>query len=418
VSREIWEEALKNWEAKLANYERELSIAANPPQIFELRKRIEECDQEIARIKNRLKSDQKKSELPTIPVVSKDRRNFIKWIGFGSTGTILIFILPKLFKRADKQSEPEPSPKQSPSKSSVTQFPQLSSSELSQLFPSLSKFDSVELNEKGYIINRATGQASIYQENLGNDINLTMVKIPTGEFLMGSPGLHREANRYENESPQHKVKVSEFYMGQTLVTQAQYRQIMGNNPSHFTGEQISWLDTQKFCNELSKLTKHKYRLPTEAEWEYACRARTITPFHFGKTITSDVANFEGNNRYKNTPRGKYLKKTTPVGSYKVANNFGLYDMHGNLWEWCLDHWHNNYQGAPHDGSAWINTNINTISFVRVMRGGAWNYGAGVCRSASRSNTYDIITSQNITPHNTLDPSHYDVGFRVVCEMVA
>jgi eukaryotic-like serine/threonine-protein kinase len=174
-------------------------------------------------------------------------------------------------------------------------------------------------------------------EDLENGVKLEMVSIPNGSFLMGF--LEREGNN--NEKPQHLVNIPSFYMGKYPITQSQYQAIMGENPSYFQGddlpvESVSWLDAQKFCRKLSQQTGKKYRLPSEAEWEYVCRAETTTPFHFGETITTDVANFNGNYTYGNAPKGELLRKTTSVGYYKVANNFGLYDMHGNVEEWCLD----------------------------------------------------------------------------------
>jgi formylglycine-generating enzyme required for sulfatase activity len=142
----------------------------------------------------------------------------------------------------------------------------------------------------------------------------------------------------------------------------------------------------EFCLRLSIHTKRTYRLPSEAEWEYTCRAGTTTPFHFGETISTDLANYNGTDKnygaYGRGVLGKYQGKTTPVGSFGVANDFGLYDMHGNVREWCLDHWHENYEGAPTDGSAWINPKAKEDDF-RTLRGGSWIYNPRRCRSASR-----------------------------------
>ncbi|WP_208346046.1 formylglycine-generating enzyme family protein, partial [Aetokthonos hydrillicola] len=143
-------------------------------------------------------------------------------------------------------------------------------------------------------------------------------------------------------------------------------------------------------------TGKPYRLPSEAEWEYACRAGTTTPFHFGETITSDLANYNGELIYVAGSEGTYRRKTTEVGSFGVANTFGLYDMHGNVWEWCADNWHANYKGAPTDGSVWLNDNNSQL---RLLRGGAWNNNPAYCRSACRG-WYDFGDD--------------DVGFRVVC----
>ncbi len=135
----------------------------------------------------------------------------------------------------------------------------------------------------------------------------------------------------------------------------------------------------KFCARLSRKTGHHYRLPSEAEWEYACRAGTTTPFHFGETITSDLANYDGNSTYASGPKGVYRRETTPVGSFP-PNAFGLYDMHGNVYEWCADAWHDNYEGAPSDGSAWESGKNDS---ERMLRGGSWNFDAVHCRSAYR-----------------------------------
>jgi formylglycine-generating enzyme required for sulfatase activity len=208
-----------------------------------------------------------------------------------------------------------------------------------------------------------------------------MVKIPGGAFMMGSPD--NEQGRSNDESPQHQVTVPTFYLGKYPITQAQWEAVMGNNPSNFKGakppvEQVNWDEAVKFCQKLSKKTEKTYRLPSEAEWEYACRARTSTPFYFGDTITPDLVNYDGNNPYGSTPKGLYRKKTTDVGSFP-PNAFGLYDMHGNVWEWCSDKWHDNYSDAPTDGSSWETGG----SEYRVQRGGSGHYSAVYCRGANR-----------------------------------
>jgi eukaryotic-like serine/threonine-protein kinase len=221
-----------------------------------------------------------------------------------------------------------------------------------------------------------TSQAERFVEDLGGGATLEMVYIPAGTFTMGAP--ESEAGSSDNERPQHLVAVSAFYMGRYAVTQAQYLAVMGKNPAHWQGgqlpvEQVSWHDAQEFCQKLSAKTVKKYQLPSEAMWEYACRAGTTTPFHFGEAMTLDVANFN------NAAQGQYRGKTTVVGSFP-SNDFGLADMHGNVWEWCADHWHENYQGAPLDGSSW-GGNDNAY---RLLRGGSWGSNSRYCRSAGRN----------------------------------
>jgi formylglycine-generating enzyme required for sulfatase activity len=210
------------------------------------------------------------------------------------------------------------------------------------------------------------------------------VAIPGGTFLMGSPNFEGDAD----ERPQHKVTVAPFFMGKFPVTQAQWKvvaalpkvkQPLNPNPSKNKGanrpvENVSWHEAVEFCLRLAEKTGRDYRLPSEAEWEYACRAGTKTSFHFGETITSDLVSCSGGD-------SKSRKETTNVGSFEIANAFGLYDMHGLVWEWCADPWHNNYDGAPTDGSVWED---GGDIHRRVLRGGSWSFGAELCRSASRS----------------------------------
>ena len=255
-------------------------------------------------------------------------------------------------------------------------------------------------------------QAQRYIERLGNSIFIAMVVIPGGSFVMGSPS--DEPERFSNEGPQHDVQVSDFWMGRYPVTQIQWRAVaampqqareLNPDPSRFKGdnrpvEQVSWYDAVEFCARLSAHTGRAYRLPTEAEWEYACRARTTTPFSFGDMITPEVANYNGSYVYNNGPKGENRGETTPVDHFKVANGFGLSDMHGNVYEWCQDHYHSSYEGAPKDGRAWVDENAEENA-SRVLRGGAWYTLPWVCRSAYR--IYDY-------PRGSLT----FIGFRVVC----
>ena len=265
------------------------------------------------------------------------------------------------------------------------------------------------------IIHEYERTAQYFIEDLGNGIQLEMVMIPSGSFIMGSP--ETEEGSTDDERPQHQVTIKAFCLGKYQVTQAQWKAVaafpqvnreLKPDPSRFKGdnrpvESVSWEDAVEFCDRLSKHTKRQYRLPSEAEWEYACRAGTTTPFHFGKTITTDLANYDGESTYGQGPKGVYRKETTEVGSFGVANNFGLYDMHGNVWEWCQDDWHNNYEGAPTDGSAWLDNEES--SNRKLLRGGSWDGNPGNCRSAYRGSYF-------------LDNDDLNIGFRVVCSGAA
>ncbi len=233
-----------------------------------------------------------------------------------------------------------------------------------------------------------------FTENLPNGITLEMVNLPAGEFLMGSPDSDPDARSYEK--PPHQVNVNSFAIGKYPVTQAQYQAVMGTNPSYFPNnpqnpvEKVSWDDAQAFCQKLSQITGKTYRLPTEAEWEYACRAGTTTRFYFGDDANQlgDYAWYGGNSQ----------KTTHPVGQ-KKPNAWGLYDMSGNVLEWCEDNWHNTYENAPRDGSAWLKNGNDICS---LLRGGSWYLNPNLCRSACRG-SYDRRVSDS-----DLD------GFRVVC----
>ncbi|TVP63143.1 MAG: formylglycine-generating enzyme family protein [Leptolyngbya sp. LCM1.Bin17] len=263
-----------------------------------------------------------------------------------------------------------------------------------------------------WVITRQLGEAELYEERLGDNLALEMVAISGGSFVMGSPP--DEPERFDREGPQHEVTVDDFFMGRYPVTQAQWQFVAGlpevqrglePDPSRFKGgdrpvERISWFDAVEFFARLSAYTGQTYRLPSEAEWEYACRAGTTTPFHFGETISPELANYGSSTAYNDGPTGEYLGETTPVEHFAVANAFGLSDMHGNVYEWCQDHWHSSYEGAPKDGSAWVDEGAEGNK-SRVIRGGAWSTFPRYCRSAYR--VYD-------SPRGSYDY----IGFRVVC----
>ncbi len=247
--------------------------------------------------------------------------------------------------------------------------------EIHQLF----RFETIGLNNAGEIISHQQRHSYLFTEYLQNEIALDMMLIPQGVFLMGSED-------YYNEQPCHEVNLPDFHISKYPITQAQYRSVMDVNPSFFTTEErlpienVSWNDAKKFCQNLSESTGKKYRLPSESEWEYACRAGTSTAYSCGGSLTERFANFGDGYLYKEDRNRQYHRKTTPVGSFP-ANNFGLYDTHGNIWEWCEDLWHRNYQGAPNNSRVWEG---GETSSCRVLRGGSWLSDPWFCRSSNRS----------------------------------
>ena len=291
---------------------------------------------------------------------------------------------------------------------------------------SVFNFEIVGVNAKGEQIKKESKQSQYFREDLGNGITLEMVAIPGGTFTMGTEDEEIERlvkkfnwEGFRRERPQHEVTVPPFFMGKYPITQAQWQAIASRTdlkvkqdldfkPAYFKYrpdsdrrpvEQVNWYDAIEFCARLSKLTVREYRLPSEAEWEYACRAGTTTPFYFGETITGELANYNASNTYADEPNGEYRNETTRVGQFP-PNAFGLYDMHGNVREWCADTWHDNYDGAPTDGSVWIENGNDNRS---PLRGGSWGYNPTYCRSAIR---YDYYFRRVNRINN--------YGFRVAC----
>jgi len=254
-------------------------------------------------------------------------------------------------------------------------------------------------------------QVEGYREDLGEGVALNMVKIPAGSFLMGSP--EDEPERSVAEGPQHDVTLDSFFMAQTPITQAQWKVVaewekverdLDSDPSDFKGanrpvERVCWIDAVEFCRRLSQRTGQRYGLPSEAQWEYACRAGSTTPFHFGATLTPELANYDGNHVYGNGPKGTNRKQTSDVASFP-ANGWGLHDLHGNVWEWCEDHWHESYNFAPGDDQPWL-IPAAADDELRLLRGGSWYFNPSYCRSAYRY-------------RNRPDYASRHVGFRVVC----
>jgi formylglycine-generating enzyme required for sulfatase activity len=261
-----------------------------------------------------------------------------------------------------------------------------------------------------------------YTLDLGDGIDLTLMLIPAGEFMMGARA--DDTGAYDDERPQHPVQLNQFLIGATPITQAQWRVVAGYDkaeidleadPSNFKGddlpvEGVNWYEAVEFCQRLSNKTGKHFHLPSEAQWEYACRAGTETPYHFGPQITNEVANYN-----------RDVGQTTAVKSYP-PNRWGLYDMHGNVREWCEDDWHDNYEGAPSDGSAWLDATEQSQSLTydgtakydgsrtyggektiknKVRRGGSWRSSPRGCRSAYRFN-------------NNSDNRNLNIGFRVSC----
>jgi formylglycine-generating enzyme required for sulfatase activity len=275
------------------------------------------------------------------------------------------------------------------------------------------EFDTVTTDSNGGITDRRKGRARYYVEDL-KGARLERVEIPGGKFTMGSAVSGSDVH---DEQPVHQVTVPSYHMGKYEVTQAQWRAVaslprvsrdLDADPSHFKGdglpvEQVSWKAAMEFCARLSRVTGRSYRLPSEAEWEYACRAGTITEFAFGESITPELANYNpGAQPYSPSPKGG-RERTTPVGSLGVANGFGLYDIHGNVSEWCLDYHQIGYAGAPKDGSvrgAPPGLRKQKSYDARIARGGSWTRAGQDYRSARRDSA-------------EVDRKSDSVGFRVV-----
>lgn len=251
------------------------------------------------------------------------------------------------------------------------------------------EFEVLTVDKRGSTINVSKSKARFFEEVVGAGKMMEMVAVPGGSCLIGSPQDEGDSD----EKPQHQVTLAAFFIGKFPVTQAQWaavadlpemKMFLNPDPARFKGanrpvENVSWYEAVEFCARLSRKTGKKYCLPSEAQWEYACRGKTVTPFHFGETITSELANYNANSAYAQGPEGVYRFHTTDVGIFK-PNAFGLYDLHGNVWEWCADSWHNNYNGAPADGSVW---ELGGDRSLKLLRGGSWIDRPPNCRSACR-----------------------------------
>jgi formylglycine-generating enzyme required for sulfatase activity len=293
------------------------------------------------------------------------------------------------------------------------------------------RFDSFQytvatLDPSGALKGGTEREGKMFRENLGNGETLEMVEIPNGNFYMGSSptevsNIVKELQRIglpmrqaqqlaQSETPHGQVKVVSFFIARTEITQAQWAQVskwpkvkiaLNPEPSFFRGknrpvEQVRWDEAVEFCARLSARTGRPYRLPSEGEWEFACRAGTLTPFHFGETISPEVANFDATFPWGHAIRGNRRMQTYDAGNTDSANGFGLLDMHGNVQEWCMDPWHPNYEGSPSGASVW---ETDGDSNYRVVRGGSYLSAAAFCRCSSRTK-------------KEFDRQFSDTGFRV------
>jgi formylglycine-generating enzyme required for sulfatase activity len=330
----------------------------------------------------------------------KNRRKFLQYLGYGGIGVITVGLFAVLRKN------------------NTDSFPLETFS-----------FETVKVDPEGNIIKRETKQGTQFAVDLGDDVFWDMVKIPGGTFIMGSP--ETEARRRDNEA-QQEVTVNDFYIGKYEVTQEQWQAIMGNNPSYhdkggkYPVEKVSWDDCQEFCEKISQKTGVSFTLPTEAQWEYACRSpltplnkgENYPPFYYGETLSTDIANYNGKYVYGKGKKGIDRGKTTEVGSFP-ANGFGLYDMHGNVWEWCQDDYQKKYQANNNNFQQAVNkVNANVVMLVsassnpiilnaqnsqfKSLRGGSWGLIPDDCRSAYRFN------------YLSREYRSYVNGFRVVC----
>jgi formylglycine-generating enzyme required for sulfatase activity len=283
------------------------------------------------------------------------------------------------------------------------------------------RFDAASVDEKGTRNPPEKYSTAIFTEALGMGVELDMISIPAGSFTMGSPA--GESERRPNEGPQHHVTLDPFFLGASPITQGQWSAVflahpgrihrdLDPSPSFFKGidlpvESITWNQAEELCLRLAAITGRAYRLPSEAEWEYACRAGTATPFNFGPTITPELANYCGtggavcgqsdgksiasdiyedvkynSGAYDQGPTGIFRATTTPPGTFP-PNRFGLQDMHGNVWEYCLDKVTDSYADVPVDGTAYLS---GPRDAQRILRGGSWSHNPAICRSAYRDGT--------------------------------
>lgn len=352
---------------KLAFLEKEVAITSSPSLKFSLKKQIIECQDKIKELDNNTALVQNSEEIAETSKLN----------------------VPSLSSNSVKEIN------------NIRFSPQIGSF----------NFEIITVDCFGKENHRKLGQAKYFTENLINNVLLDMVFIPSGTFIMGAS--EQENFSIDNQRPQHQVNVSSLFISKYPITQLQWIAVASlpkieiellPTPSRFRGdsrpvEGINWYEANEFCARLSQFTGKLYRLPSESEWEYVCRAGTTTPFHFGETITTDLVNYNGTKTYSKEREGIYRAESTIVGIFP-PNAFGIYDLHGNVWEWCQDNWHENYEGSPTDGSVWLALNSETSP----LRGGSWFNQPFFCTSSYRYFSYrDGSNFRNL------------VGLRVVCE---
>jgi formylglycine-generating enzyme required for sulfatase activity len=266
---------------------------------------------------------------------------------------------------------------------------------MTALVPISTRSASISWEKKQWLIKEESITVAGYHEDLGEGIAIKMIQICAGEFHMGSPA--NERGRNNNEHNKRLTRIPTYFLGQTPVTQAQWKIVAGwqkfekeldPDPSGFKGdnrpvEQVSWEEAIEFCNRISQRSQREYTLPSEAQWEYACRAGTTSPFAFGETLNSELANYNAVHSYNSGMKGICRYETTDVGQFP-SNAWGLNDMHGNVWEWCLDRWHQDDE------------------YIMLMRGGSWISMPKVCRSAYRDAGLRFKNCKSI-------------GFRICCK---
>lgn len=383
------------WETKtdrLAHLRRALAIETKADVVFQLEQQIRTAEEEIGRLEAQVFEIERSLGLSVAACTSQLGSQAEKW-----EADI------KRFEQQPVEKAVQPDSKGTVGKSDVVGTYAEPISQAPPIRLRAFEFDVINVDAKGNERSCSRQVAEFFTEDLGNGVMLDMIKIPSGTFQMGSP----PGQGNESETPQHAVTVPAFLLAKYPITQIQWRAVaslpqleiaLNVDPSFYKGdtkpvEQVSWIEAREFCQRLSLLTGRSYRLPNEAEWEYACRSGTTTPFYFGKTLNPKLA------RVKANLLTIFTGETAPVGIYK-PNLFGLYDMHGNVSEWCADEWHEYYVGAPIDGSAWVDGGNPD---KRVLRGGFWNYTPGYCRSASRD--YGDINGHEL-----------NFGFRVACSI--